>query len=88
MTGRTATFTVASAVLDAGDDHVLNLSDGSFHIADTGLKPTPAVIEAKVTSSVEAVGELLSYDALKPFANLPLDPATLRDRTTVLLKSI
>jgi len=42
------------------------------------LKPTPAVIEAKVTSSVEAVGELLSYDALKPFANLPLDPATLR----------
>ena len=78
MTGRTATFTVASAVLEAGDDHVLNLSDGSFHIADTALKPTPAVIEAKVTSSVEAVGELLSYDALKPFANLPLDPATLR----------
>jgi len=29
-------FHVASAVLDAGDDHVLNLSDGSFHIATLG----------------------------------------------------
>ncbi len=78
MTGRTATFTVANAALDAGDDRVLSLSGGSFHIADTGLKPTPAVIEARVTGSVEAVGQLLSYDALKPYANLPLDPATLR----------
>jgi Protein of unknown function/AsmA-like C-terminal region len=78
ITGRTAAFTVSSAAVEAGNGRVLNLSDGSFHIADTSLKPAPAVIQAKVTSSVEAIGELLSYDALKPYANLPLDPATLR----------
>jgi Protein of unknown function/AsmA-like C-terminal region len=81
ITGRTATFTVADAAVDAGNNRVLAVSDGSFHIADAELKPTPAVIESKVTGSVEAVGELLSYDALKPYANLLLDPATLRGQT-------
>ena len=42
ITGRTATFTVAGANVDAGDGRVLTLSDGSFHIADTSLKPAPA----------------------------------------------
>ncbi len=38
----------------------------------------PAVVEAKVTGSVEAIGELLSHDALKPYASLSLDSSTLR----------
>ncbi|MGH6795568.1 MAG: hypothetical protein ACREDH_10345, partial [Methylocella sp.] len=66
ITGRTATFTVANAALDVGNGRVLTLADGSFHVADFELKPAPAVVEAKVTSSVEAIGELLSYEALKP----------------------
>ncbi|MGH6852454.1 MAG: DUF3971 domain-containing protein, partial [Methylocella sp.] len=78
ITGRTATFAVANAALDAGNGHVLTLSDGSFHVADFELKPAPAVVEAKVTGSVEAIGELLSYDALKPYASLSLDSSTLR----------
>ncbi|MGB6176989.1 MAG: AsmA-like C-terminal region-containing protein [Methylocella sp.] len=77
VTGRTATFAVANAALDAGNGRVLTLSDGSFHVADFELKPAPAVVEAKVTGSVEAIGELLSYDALKPYASLPLDSSTL-----------
>ena len=51
-----AIFTVANAAVDAGNGHVLTLSDGSFHVPDTGLKPAPAVLQAKVTSSVEAIG--------------------------------
>ncbi len=78
ITGRTATFAVAKAEVDAGDGHMLTLSDGSFRIPDTGVQPAPAVAEGKVTSTVEAIGELLSYDGLKPYARLPLDPATLR----------
>jgi hypothetical protein len=81
VTGRTATFAVANAALDAGNGHVLTLSDGSFHVADFELKPTPAVVEAKVTGSVEAIGEVLSYDALKPYASLSLDSSTLKGQT-------
>ena len=35
------------------------------------------MILAKVSGSVEAIGDLLSRDALKPYANLPLDRSTL-----------
>ena len=41
------------------------------------MKPTPAVVEAKVTGSVEAIGELLSHDALKPYASLLVNSSTL-----------
>src|ERR1700730_7624959 len=78
ITGRTATFAVAHAALDAGNGQVLTLSDGSFHVADFELKPAPAVAEANVTGSVEAIGELLSHDALKPYASLSLDSSTMR----------
>lgn len=78
VTGRTATFTAANAALDAGNGRVLTLSDGSFHVSDFELKPTPAVVEAKVAGSVEAIGQLLSYDALKPYASLSLDTSALR----------
>ncbi len=77
VTGRTATFAVANAALDAGKDRVLTLSDGSFRVADFEMKPAPTLVEAKVTGSVEAIGELLSYDSLKPYASLSLDTSTL-----------
>jgi len=86
ISGRTATFKANHAELDAGDSQVLMVPEGSFHLADSGLKPTPAIVEAKVSASVGAVGKLLSYEALKPFANLPLDPATLRGHAEGMLE--
>lgn len=80
ITGRTATFTTTnSGVIDAGEGRRLIISEGSsFHVADGALKPTPGVIVANVSGSVEAIGDLLSRDALKPFASLPLDQSTLK----------
>jgi hypothetical protein len=78
ITGRTATFTVSNAAIDSGNGRVLTLWDGSFRVDDTDLKPVPAVARGKVMGSVEAIGELLSHDALKPYASLPLDSSTLK----------
>src|SRR5262249_40108553 len=78
VTGRTAIFSVSNAAIDSGKGHTLSLWDGSFRVADTDPKPVPAVVEAKAIGSVEAIGELLSHDALKPYASLPLDSSTLR----------
>jgi len=77
ITGRTAVFTVANAEIDTGGGRVLTMPEGNFRIPDTGVQPAPAIVEGKVISSVEAIGELLSYDGLKPYASIPLDPATL-----------
>lgn len=78
VTGRTAMFAVSNAAIDSGNGHTLTLWDGRFRVADTDLKPVPAVVEAKAMGSVEAIGELLSHDALKPYASLPVDSATLK----------
>lgn len=78
ITGRTAAFTVSGATIDSGNGQVLTLSDGSFRVANSDLKPVPAVVEAKVMGGVTAIGALLSHDSLKPYANLPLDSSTLK----------
>ncbi len=73
ISGKTSIFLVSNGVLDTDSGHKLSLTEGSFHIPDASLKPTPAVLIAKVTGPVDAVRELLAYDALKPYASMPLD---------------
>lgn len=77
ITGRTAAFSVSNAAVETSNGRVLSLTDASFRVPDTDATPVPAVAETKLAGSVEAIGELLSHDALKPYASLPLDPATL-----------
>jgi hypothetical protein len=77
ITGRAASFSVSRAEIEAGGGRSLTLSDGGFRVADTDAKPIRAVLNAKVSGSVEAIGDLLSRESLKPYAGLPLDPATL-----------
>jgi len=77
VTGRTAVFAVTNAAIESGKGHTLTLWDGRFRVADTDPKPIPAVVEAKAIGSVEAIGELLSHEALKPYASLPVDSSTL-----------
>ncbi len=78
VTGRTTTFTTTSVgMLDAGVGVLTAAAGGTFHIPDEAQKPTPAAIVTKVTGSVAAIGDLLSREALKPYASLPLDRSTL-----------
>jgi hypothetical protein len=80
ISGRTTTFTVTNTgVVDAGAGGTLAVLEGSsFRVADSELQPTPGVIMAKVSSSVETIADLLSRDALKAFASLPLESSTLK----------
>jgi hypothetical protein len=77
ITGRTSTFVATSGVLEAGG-RKLALAEGIFHIADADMKPTPAELTARTIGSVETVGDLLTRDALKPYANLPIDATTMK----------
>ena len=78
ITGRTSTFVATSGNLDAGTGSPLIMSQGEFRIANAEIKPTPAQLTAQVAGSVEAVGALLSREALKPYASLPVDPTSLK----------
>ncbi len=78
VSGRTSSVAVTSAFLDAGGGRRLVLTDGSFRVPDAAIKPTPASVAGHLSGSVEAVAALLSRDAFKPYATLPMDPATVR----------
>ncbi len=78
VTGRTFNMDVQKGTMDVSAGHKLTLADGNLHVPDTDPKPTPAVIEAHVLGAVDVLTELLSRDALKPYANLPADGAAMK----------
>ncbi|WP_156970988.1 YhdP family protein [Beijerinckia mobilis] len=79
ITGRTATVSLASGVIESPKTgQRLTVSEGQFKVDDFAIKPVPATITAKISGPAEVVGDLLSRDALKAYATLPLDPATIK----------
>lgn len=78
ITGDTMTFTAAKGEIDVSPGHVLGVSDGSFTVPSSDPKPTPAVVAMRMTGHIDTVAELLSRDALKPYANLPIDASAVR----------
>ena len=76
ITGRTTHFWLDSGSIDANGKKI-TVSDGLFVVPNANVKPTPATLTAHLGGSVEAVTDILNRDALKPYASIPLDPATL-----------
>jgi hypothetical protein len=75
--GRTANFVAQRGALELANGRRLNLSEGTF-IVDTGQKPAPATLSVRVTGAAETVADLVTLDAIKPFAALPAEPAAIR----------
>lgn len=87
VTGRTAHFQASAGTMQTSPQRKLTLSDGSFSLPwNDGSRATPARVEAHVAGSIEAVSELLNRDAIKPFASMPLDPASLKGQVDGKLK--
>jgi hypothetical protein len=78
FTGHMSDFVATSGWIDSGGGRRLTLSEGNFHVADSSVKPTQATINLRASGGIEAVSELLNTEAIKAYANLPLDPATLK----------
>jgi hypothetical protein len=78
VTGRTANFAVSSATLETAPQRRLTLAEGSFHVADNGLHPVPAVVDLRLGGNVEAVADLLALKSVAPYANLPIDGGALK----------
>jgi len=73
ISGRQTKVSISSGVLDTASGQKLTLSDGSFTVQDASIKPTPAIAAGRVTGTIEAVKDLLAYDAFKGYASMPID---------------
>ena len=76
VTGHSSRFDLTSGSIDNGGETIA-IANGVFAVADSDIHPTPALVAADLSGHVEAVSALLSQPALKPYASIPLDPATL-----------
>ena len=76
VTGRTSRLDVSSGTIVANGKPIA-LTEGVFAVDDADHHPVLASVDAHLAGSVEAVTDLLSRPALKPYAALPLDSSTL-----------
>ena len=87
ITGRTSHFTINTATMDA-KGQTINVSDVAFVVPNANVHPVMASLSAHLSGSVEAVNYVLTREAIKPYASIPLDPATLHGRADGRLEQI
>ena len=78
VTGHTFDMAVHHGEMEVSTGRRLTLADGDFRIPDNQPKVMPAAVQAHVTGGVDVLADLLSRDALKPYASLPLESGTLK----------
>ena len=78
VTGRTTDLTVAGGYVETRTGARLNMLDGKFTVPDAAIKPTPAKLATRISGNIDAVADLLNSPALKPYATIPLDAATIK----------
>ena len=76
VTGRTTHLYIDQAQTTAGG-RTATLTNGTFVVLNSDVHPAHATMTAHLSGAVETVTSILARDALKPYASLPLDPATL-----------
>jgi hypothetical protein len=77
ITGRHGHFALSSGTMDASGRKI-DLTEASFSVLDADAHPTPAEVKAHVAGSVEAINDVLSREAFRAFATVPLNPSTLK----------
>lgn len=78
VTGRTAAFDARSGALEAAPGRKLTIQEGRFSVADNALRPTPAVLDLRVSGSVEAVADILAIPAVASHASIPVEPGAIK----------
>ena len=66
-TGHTALVNLKRGTLEGSPGHKVAMSDGTFSVADTTLKPAPAVLNTRLVAPIDAFVDVLSRDAFRPF---------------------
>jgi hypothetical protein len=79
LTGRNFTMTGQHGFMDVSPGRRIVASDIAFTVPDTAPKPlNPAHASAHLQGPADALADLISRDALKPFVGLPIDPGSVK----------
>jgi Protein of unknown function/AsmA-like C-terminal region len=79
MTGHDFAMSGKQGFMDISPGRRILASDIAFIVPDTTPKPlNPARASAHLQGPADALADLVSRDALKPFVGLPIDPASVK----------
>jgi hypothetical protein len=79
MNGHEVAISGKRGFMEVSPGRRIQASDIAFSIPDTSPKPlNPAQASAHVQGPADALAELISRDALRPFVGLPVDPASVK----------
>jgi uncharacterized protein YhdP len=78
VTGHTSSFVATRGAMDVNPGQRLTLVEASFSAPDSDAHPAPAAINMRVTGALDAVADLFDRDALKRYAELPIDSTTVK----------
>ncbi len=79
MTGHDFAMSGKQGFMDVSPGRRILASDIAFIVPDTTPKPlNPARASAHLQGPADALADLISRDALKPFVGLPIDPASVK----------
>jgi hypothetical protein len=79
LTGHDVAISAKRGYIDLSATRRIQASDIAFTIPDTSPMPlNPAQASAHLQGPADALADLISRDALKPFVGLPIDPASVK----------
>jgi hypothetical protein len=77
-TGRTVRFAAGSGAMETARERRLTLVEGSFVVPDNAPRPTPVVLDMRVSGNIEAAADILAVPSIAPYARLPIEPGALK----------
>lgn len=78
ITGRTSSFVATRGQMEVSATQKLSLVEGSFSVPDSDMKPTPAAVNVRLTGALDTFADLFDREALKPYAQVPIDATTVK----------
>ncbi len=78
VSARSAVFEARAGYMEAGGDRRLTIVDGRFDAADFGRPPVHGTLNVRVTGSMDAVGDILGREGMKPFGGFAMEPGAFK----------
>ncbi|MFN3890243.1 MAG: AsmA-like C-terminal region-containing protein [Beijerinckiaceae bacterium] len=78
VTGKTASFVASGGFMETAPGKRLTLAEGKFEAGEFGSGLVKAQVNVRASGNVDAVGELIAAEGLKPFGGFAIESGLVR----------
>ena len=78
VSGRSATFNATAGYIETGADRRLTIVEGRFESGEFGSDNVKGQVNVRASGTLDAAGELIGAEGLKPFGGFAMEPGLVR----------